>query len=86
MKETPLIILLFVIGTLVGFLILHPTPYEKLPFEPNSLEKEVRSLRDDLNQLTIVVSELDKPVIVVDGQVADETFDWNEFHNVKVTK
>lgn len=49
-------------------------------------DPEVKSLRDDLNQLILVVADLDEPVIVVDGQVADETFDWNEFHNVKVAK
>lgn len=52
----------------------------------SKIEDEVKSLRDDLNQLTVVVSELDEPVIVVDGQVADETFDWNVFHNVPKEK
>lgn len=51
-----------------------------------TLEDEVKSLRDDLNQLTVVVSELDEPVIVVDGQVADETFCWECFHNVPVSQ
>jgi hypothetical protein len=58
-------------------------------FQPDrsdsKVEDEVKSLRDDLNQLTVVVSELE-PVIVVDGQVADETFDWNVFHNVPKEK
>tara|TARA_R110000824_G_scaffold45101_3_gene130680 strand:- start:528 stop:734 length:207 start_codon:yes stop_codon:yes gene_type:complete len=44
-------------------------------FQPDrnnpKLEDEVKSLRDDVNQLTVIVSELDKPVIVVDGKVAE---------------
>jgi hypothetical protein len=54
-----------------------------LIFRPSDMgiEKEVESLRVDLNQLTVIVSELE-PVIVVDGQVAEEHFDWNVFHNV----
>ena len=36
--------------------------------EPPDLRQEVESLRDDLNQLTVILSELDEPV--------------NEFHNV----
>ena len=69
---------------LVAFVILCVTI--SFIFQPDrsdtKVEDEVKSLRDDLNQLTVIVSELDEPVIVVNGEVADETFDWNEFHNV----
>jgi len=40
----------------------------------------VRSLRNDLNQLILALPE--DPTIIVDGQVVDEHFDWNVFHNV----
>ena len=42
-------------------------------FFPSKLDQEVKSLRDDLNQLTVIVSELDTPIIVK-GEVADEHF------------
>tara|TARA_R110000824_G_scaffold45101_2_gene130675 strand:- start:481 stop:735 length:255 start_codon:yes stop_codon:yes gene_type:complete len=70
---------------IVGFILLLSLIamiYGSRQTSGSSLVDEVKSLRDDLNQLTVIVSELDEPVIVVDGQVADEHFDWNEFHNV----
>lgn len=75
-------ILLFTVGWIIlGFSLTYVVTPET-PVRKHDIFQEVKSLREDLNQLTIVVSELDKTVIVVDGQVADETFDWNEFHNV----
>jgi hypothetical protein len=79
MKSEPLIGGFFVLFVAGALLIVSTNKDTEPP--PNKLQAEVESLRDDLNQLTVVVSELE-PVIVVNGEVADETFDWNEFHNV----
>lgn len=84
MKSEPLIGGFFVVFMIFAMIIFLNQP-EPEP-EPPDLRQEVESLRDDLNQLTVIVSELDEPVIVVDGQVVDEHFDWNEFHNVPTKK
>lgn len=74
---------LFIIGAL--FIGATNVPLEQEPpTELQQLQTEVRSLRNDLNQLILALPE--DPTIIVDGQVVDEHFDWNVFHNVPTKK
>ena len=82
MKSEPLIGGFFVLF-IIGALFIVSTNKEPEP-EPPDLRQEVESLRDDLNQLILALPE--DPTIVVDGQVVDEHFDWNEFHVVPTKK
>lgn len=70
---------LFIIGALSIGVTNVPLEQEP-PTELQQLQTEVRSLRNDLNQLILALPE--DPTIIVDGQVVDEHFDWNVFHNV----
>ena len=85
-KSEPLIGGFFVFFIIVALFIVsnrkepEPEPLTEL----QQLQTEVVSLRDDLNQLILALPE--DPTIVVDGQVVDEHFDWNEFHVVPTKK